>query len=90
MFVQQSASPVLAPPHRLVGFSRVELAAAESRSVTLQFPVSPLAATPGDIDSTAVPVMAPGRYTVQVPTRAAPNDLFPTASPPLQADFTVN
>ncbi len=80
--------PVLVPPHRLVGFARVNLEPSESRTVNLEFPLSRLAITPGDIDSTAPPKVEGGLYTVEVPTQPEPNDLVPSSSPPMQADFT--
>ena len=43
--------------------------------VTVSFPVSELAVTPGDIDGTARPTVEPGAYQVQVGS--------------LTADFTV-
>ena len=89
VFVHQAVSPVVVPPHRLVGFARVQLEPGESRSVTLDFPLARLAVTPGDIDSSAVPEVPRGVYTVEVPTQPQPNDLFPNSSPPLRADFSV-
>jgi hypothetical protein len=77
------------PPHRLGGFARVELAPGEARTVTVDFPLSKLAVTPGDIDSSAAPEIQSGVYTVEVPTQPQPNNLFPESSPPLRADFTV-
>jgi beta-glucosidase len=88
--VHQATSPILVPPHRLVGFARVRLEPSESQTVSVEFPLARLAITPGDIDSAAPPALERGVYTVEVPTRPDPNDLFPTSSPPLQADFTVN
>ena len=61
----------------------------ESRTVTVEFPVSRLALTPGDIDASAPPEVERGVYTIEVPTNPKPNDLFPSSSPPLQADFRV-
>jgi beta-glucosidase len=90
VFVHQATSPILVPPHRLVGFARVNLEPGESRTVNLEFPVSRLAITPGDIDSSAPPAVERGVYTVEVPTQPQSNDLFPSSSPPLQAAFTVN
>ena len=53
---------VLAPPKRLVAFTRVGLAPGESRTVHLTVPVSLLAVTPGDIDGAGTPRVAPGDY----------------------------
>jgi beta-glucosidase len=90
VFVHQTTSKVVVPRHRLVGFARVELEASEARGVNVSFPVSRLAVTPGDIDGSAAPAVESGVYTVEVPTQPEPNDLFPSGSPPLQADFRVN
>jgi len=90
IFVHQETSQVVVPPHRLVGFARVELQPGESRTVNIEFPLSRLATTPGDIDAAAPPRVEPGTYTVEVPTRPEPNDLFPRASPPLKADLRVS
>jgi beta-glucosidase len=90
VFVHQATSPILVPPHRLVAFAREDLQPGESRTVNLVFPLSRLAITPGDIDSSAPPAIERGVYTVEVPTRPEPNDLFPSSSPPLHADFTVS
>ncbi len=89
-FVHQATSAILVPPHRLVSFARVNLEPSESRTVNLEFPVSRLAITPGDIDSFALPKVEGGVYTVEVPTQEEPNDLFPSSSPPLHADFIVS
>jgi beta-glucosidase len=89
VFVHQATSTVVVPPHRLVGFARVDVEPGESRSVSVRFPTSRLSVTPGDIDSTAAPEVEPGVYTLEVPTQPEPNNLFPSSSPPLQADFTL-
>jgi len=90
LFVHQPTSAVLLPLHRLVGFTRVTLEPTESRTINLEFALAHLAVTPGDIDSAAPPAVERGVYTVEVSTRAEPNDLFPSSSPPLRADFTVS
>ncbi len=89
VFVHQQTSQVVVPPHRLVGFARVELEPGEARTVNVDFPLSKLAVTPGDIDSSAAPEIQSGVYTVEVPTQPQPNDLFPESSPPLQTNFTA-
>lgn len=89
VFVQQATAPVVVPPHRLVGFARVDLAPGESQSVSVQFPSTRLALTPGDLDSTAAPEVPTGQYTLEVPTASTPGDLFPAASPPLRAELTL-
>jgi beta-glucosidase len=90
VFVHRSTSQVVVPPHRLVGFARVELEAGQSRNVDVVFPLSRLAVTPGDIDGARTSEVEPGIYTVEVPTQPEPNDLFPPSAPPLQADFSVS
>jgi beta-glucosidase len=89
VFVHQQISQVLVAPHRLVGFTRVDLEAGESLTAEVEFPVSRLAVTPGDIDSSVPPEVLSGIYTVEVPTQPQPDELFPASSPPLQADFTL-
>jgi beta-glucosidase len=66
VYVHQPVSDVIAPPRRLVGFTRVNLAAGESRVVHVTFPVSELAVTPGDIDGAGRPRVESGLYQVQV------------------------
>jgi beta-glucosidase len=76
VYVHQPVSTVIAPPQRLVGFRRVELAAGESRTVHVSFPVSELAVTVGDIDGSGRRSVERGQYQVQVGS--------------MSADFTVN
>jgi beta-glucosidase len=64
VYVQQPVSAVVVPPQRLVGFARVQLDAGQSKTVSVPFPVSTLAVTPGDIESTAAPAVEPGAYQV--------------------------
>ena len=66
VYVRQPISEVLAPPQRLVGFSRVTLDPGQSRSVQVSFPASVLAVTPADIDASGPPAVEPGAYRVQV------------------------
>jgi beta-glucosidase len=66
VYVHQPVSDIVAPPRRLVGFTRVDLDAGESRVVHVSFPVSELAVTPGDIDGAGRPKVEPGSYQVQV------------------------
>jgi beta-glucosidase len=75
VYVHQPVSDVIAPPRRLVGFTRVNLAAGESRGVHVTFPVSELAVTPGDIDGAGRTKVESGLYQVQVGS--------------MNADFTV-
>ena len=48
----------------LAGFARVDLAAGASQTVSVRFPTSVLALTPGDIAGTARPTVQPGDYKV--------------------------
>jgi len=66
---------VLVPSRRLVGFARVTLDPAQSKTAHVSFPVSELAVTPGDIDGTERPAVELGDYQVRVGS--------------MQADFTV-
>jgi beta-glucosidase len=75
VYVHQPVSTVIAPPQRLVGFARVELAAGASRTVHVSFPVSELAVTVGDIDGSGRRAVEPGQYQVQIGS--------------MNADFTV-
>jgi beta-glucosidase len=75
VYVRQPVSAIVVPPRRLVGFTRVDLDAGESRVVHVSFPVSEIAVTPGDIDGAGRPRVEPGSYQVQVGS--------------LTADFTV-
>jgi beta-glucosidase len=85
VYVAQPVSSVVVPPQRLVGFTRVTLDAGQSESVSVQFPVSTLAETQGDIDASAPPTVAPGDYVVQLNNNSTkPYDV--AASAP----FTIN
>ncbi len=64
VYVHQPISAVVVPPQRLVGFARVSLDAGQSKTVSVAFPVSTLAVTPGDIDATAAPAVETGAYQV--------------------------
>jgi beta-glucosidase len=75
VYVHQPVSDVIAPPRRLVGFARVDLAAGASRVVHVSFAVSELGVTKGDIDGAGRREVEPGAYQVQVGS--------------LTADFTV-
>ncbi len=66
VYVSQPVSSVLVPPQRLVGFTRVNLAAGQSRVVHVAFATSTLAETPGDINASGPPRVAPGGYVVQL------------------------
>jgi beta-glucosidase len=71
VYAHQPVSAVLVPGQRLVGFTRVALAAGQSKTVQVTFPVSELAVTPGDIDGTGVPSVETGSYQVQIGTPAS-------------------
>ncbi len=78
VYVHQPVSLVLVPDQRLAGFARVTLNGGESKTVRVSFPVSELAVTPGDVESTGTPQVEPGAYQVQIGTPAS-----------LSAGFTV-
>jgi beta-glucosidase len=85
VYVAQPVSSVVVPPQRLVGFARVTLAAGESKTVTVSFPVSKLAETMGDINASGPPSVEPGSYIVQInKNNTTPYDV--AASAP----FTIN
>lgn len=62
VYVHQPLSDVVVPPRRLVGFTRVDLQPQQSLTVHVQFKVSTLAVTPGDIESVRRPAVEPGTY----------------------------
>jgi beta-glucosidase len=66
VYVAQPVSSVVVPPQRLVGFTRVTLDPGQSRTVQVDFPVSTLAETQGDIDASGPPTVEPGDYVVQL------------------------
>jgi beta-glucosidase len=66
VYVAQPVSSVVVPPQRLVGFTRVTLAAGQSQIVHVDFPVSTLAETQGDINASGPPKVEPGAYVVQL------------------------
>src|SRR5436190_495418 len=85
VYVAQPVSSVVVPPQRLVDFTRVTLDALQSKTVDVQFPVSTLAETQGDIDASAPPTVAPGAYVVQLnKNNTTPYDVAASAS------FTIN
>jgi beta-glucosidase len=71
VYVRQPVSDIVVPPGRLVGFTRVDLDAGESRVVQVSFPASVLAVTQGDIDGDGRPRVEPGSYQVQVDSLSA-------------------
>ena len=66
VYVAQAVSSVVVPPQRLVGFTRVTLDPGQSKTVRVDFPVSTLAETQGDIDASGPPKVEPGAYVVQL------------------------
>ena len=66
VYVAQPVSSVVVPPQRLVGFTRVTLDPGQSKTVRVDFPVSTLAETSGDIDASGPPKVEPGAYVVQL------------------------
>jgi beta-glucosidase len=72
LYVSQPVSSVLSPPKRLVAFTRVTLAAGETRTVHLNFPASRLAVTQGDIGAAGTPAVAAGTYQLVAGTSTAP------------------
>jgi len=85
VYVAQPVSSVVVPPQRLVGFTRVTLAAGQSKTVTVSFSVSKLAETMGDINASGPPTVERGSYVVQLnQNTTTPYDV--AASAP----FTIN
>ena len=66
VYVAQPVSGVVVPPQRLVGFTRVTLDPLQSKTVHVDFPVSTLAETQGDIDASGPPTVELGAYVVQL------------------------
>jgi len=71
VYVHQPVSTLVAPPQRLVGWARVQLAAGQSKTVSVSFPVSELAVTTGDIDARGPRAVEPGAYQAQVGSMSA-------------------
>jgi beta-glucosidase len=72
VYVHQPVSQVLVPDKRLVGFTRVNLAPGEQRTVEVTFPVSQLAVTVGDVDASGQRQVQRGGYQVVVGDATAP------------------
>lgn len=85
VYVAQPVSSVVVPPQRLVGFTRVTLAAGQSRTVTVSFPVSKLGETQGDINASGPPSVEPGSYIVQIDQNTTTPYQVAVSAP-----FTVN
>jgi beta-glucosidase len=70
-----------------VGFTRVTLDVGQSKTVHVQFPVSTLAETQGDINASGPPTVEKGGYVVQLP-----KDTIGTRNPydaEVSAPFTI-
>ncbi len=80
VYVSQPVSGVLVPPKRLIAFTRVTLAAGQSRTVHLTFPASRLAVTPGDVIGAGTPRVESGAYAVS-------SGALPSTAP--TATFTI-
>jgi beta-glucosidase len=88
VYVAQPFSSVVVPPQRLVGFTRVTLDPGQSKTVHVQFPVSTLAETQGDINASGPPTVEEGGYIVQLP-----KDTIGTRNPydvEVSAPFTIS
>jgi beta-glucosidase len=72
VYVSQPVSAVTVPSKRLVGFTRVELAAGQARSVTVTVPLARLAVVAGDVDGGGRPSVEPGRYVFSSGSVTAP------------------
>src|SRR5262245_15331730 len=72
VYVAQPVSSIVVPPERLVGSTRVTLDAGQSKQVTVSFPTSQLAETPGDINGSGPPTVEPGSYIVQLNKNTLP------------------
>ena len=66
VYVSQPVSGVVAPPQRLVGFTRVTLKAGQAKTVRVTFPMSALAVSQGDINASGPPTVESGDYVVQL------------------------
>ena len=71
VYVHQPLSGIVVPPRRLVAFTRVDLDPGQSKTVQVQFKVSTLAVTPGDIQSFARPAVETGTYQAMVGSQTA-------------------
>ena len=79
VYVHQPVSLVTVPDQRLAAFTRVTLNPGQSKTVSVTFPVSVLAVTPGDIESDGPPQVETGAYQAQLGTPAT-----------LTANFTIH
>ena len=86
VYVSQAVSDVVVPPKRLVGFARVDLAAGASPVVHVSFPVSELAVTPDDIDSSERPAVERGNYKVVVGVQTRPTSRSRVEHSPIEEE----
>jgi beta-glucosidase len=75
VYVSQPVSDPLQPTKRLVGFTRVHVAAGQQATATVTVPLSNLAITQGDIDGAAAPSIEHGQYIF---SSGAQNAALPT------------
>jgi beta-glucosidase len=62
VYVSQPVSAVLVPAKRLAGFTRVQVSAGQSTTVTVHVQWSALAVVPGDVDASGTPRVEHGTY----------------------------
>ncbi len=68
VYASQPQSAVLVPAKRLAGFTRVSLAAGQSRTVHVTVPTSALGVVQGDIDASGPPTLEHGTYVFSTGT----------------------
>src|SRR5690606_4762320 len=66
VYAARPSSDVLFPDKKLVGYTRVELKAGQSKQVSVQVPIARLAVTSGDITGTGPKKVLPGAYQIVV------------------------
>jgi beta-glucosidase len=71
VFASQPVSAVLVPSKRLVGFTRVHLAAGQSATVTVHVSNSALAVVQGDVNAEGPPTVEQGQYVFSTGTAGA-------------------
>lgn len=72
VYASQPVSDPLVPAKRLVGFTRVHLAAGQQSTVTVTVPFSKLAITQGDVDGSAPPTLEHGQYVFSSGSLSSP------------------
>lgn len=68
VYVSQPVSAVLVPAKRLVGFTRVHLAAGQTRTVTVSVPTRVMGVVPGDINGSGPRQVEHGQYVFSTGT----------------------